>query len=276
MTRMPTLFVSHGSPMHALEPGAPGGAWSAVAQRLSRPRAILIASAHWESRMPMLGGTAQPETIHDFHGFPEALYRIQYPAHGDPALAEKARKLLAEAGLCAGIDGMRGLDHGAWTPLLYMYPEADVPVLQISVQPDLGTAHHLALGNALSELTQDGVLIIGSGHMTHNLREAFKAMQSPVPTPEAPYAATFSDWIAEKLKTDDRDALTNYRLLAPNAVRAHPTEEHYLPLLVAMGAAGMHPSAERVYAGIELGSLSMDAWLFHAGEGHPSPASAVV
>ena len=169
--RLPSVFVSHGSPMHALQPGAAGEAWKALAQRLPRPRAILISSAHWETNLPMLTGGEKPETIHDFYNFPEPLYRLRYPAPGAPDIAQRAQQLLKDAGFTAGIDGCRGLDHGAWSPLLYMYPKHDIPVVQISVQPHLGPRHHYELGSSVRKLSEEGVLIVGSGHMTHNLRD---------------------------------------------------------------------------------------------------------
>src|SRR5512134_2159744 len=160
MATLPAIFVSHGSPMHALEPGAAGVAWAGLAASLPRPRAILITSAHWETNVPMLTGNAKPETIHDFSGFPEPLYRLRYPAPGAPDLAQRARALLGDAGFTAAIDGCRGLDHGAWSPLLYMYPEADIPVVQVSLQPALGPGHHVELGRSLKELSEENVLII--------------------------------------------------------------------------------------------------------------------
>src|SRR5260221_1783991 len=153
MKPLPSVFISHGSPMHALEPGAPDGPWKALGGRLPRLRAILIAWAHWEPRVPMLTGSARPETIRDFSGFPEPLYRLRYPAPGAPGVAQRAQGLLKDAGFSAAIDGGRGLDHGAWSPLLYMYPQADVPVVQLSVQPALGPGHHLAVGRALRKLS---------------------------------------------------------------------------------------------------------------------------
>src|SRR6476646_8602755 len=171
MERLPTLFLSHGSPMHAVSPGVVGDAWATLGHRIARPDAIVIASAHWETSIPMVTGNPKPETIHDFGGFPRELYALRYPAPGAPDLAARVVMLLKEAGVTAGVDGCRGLDHGAWVPLRWMYPDADVPVTQLSVQPELGTAHHLRLGQALAALADEGVLIIGSGHMTHNLRD---------------------------------------------------------------------------------------------------------
>ncbi|MEW6689505.1 MAG: class III extradiol ring-cleavage dioxygenase [Pseudomonadota bacterium] len=252
---LPVLFLSHGSPMHALEPGAVRAAWQRLARALPRPKALLVASAHWETHLPMLGGGAKPETIHDFYGFPKPLYEIEYPAPGEPALAERALALLKAAGFTAAIDGCRGLDHGAWSPLLHMYPQADVPVAQVSMQTELGPRHHLALGRALAPLAAEGILLIGSGHMTHNLRERRNG-------PPAGYVREFQDWVKSRIEQHDLESLADYRSLTPHGARAHPTEEHFLPLFFALGAAPERYRAERVYDTIETGSLAMDAYRF--------------
>jgi len=254
---LPSVFISHGSPMHALQPGAAGEAWKALAQRLPRPRAILISSAHWETNLPMLTGSEKPETIHDFYNFPEPLYRLRYPASGAPELAQHAQALLKEAGFTAGIDGCRGLDHGAWSPLLYMYPKHEIPVVQISVQPDLGPRHHVELGRAVRKLADDGVLIVGSGHMTHNLRDWGRGTKEP-----QPYAREFQEWVKQKLEQKDIDSLVEYRSSSPHGVRAHPTDEHFLPLFFALGAASGKKKPERVYDAIDSGVLAMDAYVF--------------
>jgi 4,5-DOPA dioxygenase extradiol len=243
--------------MHALHPGAAGEAWKALAQRLPRPRAILIASAHWETNIPMLTGAEKPETIHDFYNFPEPLYRLRYPAPGAPELAQRAQALLRESGFTAAIDGCRGLDHGAWSPLLYMYPDADIPVVQISLQPALGPRHHLQLGRALRKLSAEDVLIIGSGHMTHNLRDWARGQGEP-----APYAREFQTWVFDRLNEHDLDTLADYRSRSPHGARAHPTDEHFLPLFLALGAASERPRPERVYDAIDSGVLAMDAYTF--------------
>jgi 4,5-DOPA dioxygenase extradiol len=261
MARLPTFFLSHGSPMHAVEPGAAGEAWEALGKTLPRPRAVLIASAHWESSVPMLTGNRQPATIHDFGGFPAELYELRYPAPGAPDLATRTVALLKDAGITAGIDGCRGLDHGAWVPLLRMYPAADVPVVQVSVQPGLGTAHHLRLGQALAPLAAEGVLIIGSGHTTHNLRDW---MTNPRRQEPLRYAQAFADWVRDRLQAHDAAALVAYRERAPEAARAHPTEEHFLPLFVALGAAGNAPQVDRIVDGFEAGALAMDSYRFAA------------
>jgi 4,5-DOPA dioxygenase extradiol len=266
MTRLPTLFLSHGSPMHALEPGASGKAWAALAQQLPRPRAVLIASAHWDTAIPMLTGTQKLETIHDFGGFPEPLYALRYDAPGAPDVAQRASALLKDAGMAAGIDGLRGIDHGAWVPLRWMYPDIDVPVVQLSVQTARGTAHHWHLGRALAPLAQEGVLIIGSGHATHNLRDWMTALQRQTPMP---YAAQFSEWLAERIANGETEALIDYRSLEPDGARAHPTEEHFVPLLFAWGAAQAGARAERFHRGIEGGALAMDAYAFWPDDAMP-------
>jgi len=258
---LPTVFLSHGSPMHAIEPGIAGHAWTELGRKLPRPRAVLIASAHWETSVPMVTGSARPETIHDFGGFPQALYSLRYPAPGAPELASEIVARLKASEIVAGIDARRGLDHGAWVPLRWMYPEFDVPVVELSVQPDHDPAHHLRLGQALRPLADDGVLIIGSGHATHNLRDWASSPRRQEPLH---YADAFSRWLQQSLTARDADALTHYRDRAPEAARAHPTEEHFLPLFVAWGAGGTAAPVERVLSGYEAGALSLDSYMFDA------------
>jgi 4,5-DOPA dioxygenase extradiol len=253
-----SVFISHGSPMHALQPGPAGEAWRALGERIGKPQAILIASAHWETSLPMLTGAERPQTIHDFHNFPEPLYRLRYPAPGAPDVAKRAQSLLKDAGFTAGIDGCRGLDHGAWSPLLYMYPEADIPVVQISVQPALGPRHHLNVGRSLRPLADENVLVIGSGHLTHNLRDWARGQGAP-----APYAREFQAWVFEKLKDKDVESLIDYRSRSPHGARAHPTDEHFLPLFFALGAASEKAKPERIYDAIDSGVLAMDAYVFN-------------
>ena len=261
MHTLPTLFLSHGSPMNAIEAGIAGGTWTKLGRTLPRPRAVLMVSAHWETAVPMLTGNPKPQTIHDFGGFPAELYTLRYSAPGAPELAAQAVTLLKDAGITAGIDGCRGLDHGAWVPLRWMYPDADVPVVQLSVQAELGTAHHVGLGRALAPLARDGVLVIGSGHTTHNLRDW---IANPRRAEPMRYAQDFADWTRERLRAHDTAALIAYRQQAPSAIRAHPTEEHFLPLFVAWGAAGPEPRVEQIVDGFEAGALAMDSYLFRA------------
>jgi len=267
MSRLPTLFLSHGSPMNAATRTASSDAWAALAAELPAPRAVLMASAHWETALPMLTGNPKPETIHDFGGFPEELYRIRYAPPGAPDVAGQAVSLLKDAGITAGVNGCRGLDHGAWVPLRWMYPDAQVPVVQLSLQPELGPAHHVNLGRALAPLAADGVLIIGSGHATHNLRDWMGNSRRQEPLP---YAEAFATWLAERLTAHDTAALVDYRDQAPDAARAHPSPEHYLPLLVAWGAAGDDTEVERQSTGFEGGALANDAYVFRPGSRRPS------
>jgi len=261
--KLPTLFLSHGSPMQAIEPGIAGRAWQALGARLPRPAAIVIASAHWETDLPMTTGNPKPETIHDFGGFPRELYEIRYPAPGAPDIAARASALLKDAGITAGIDGCRGLDHGAWVPLRWMYPDARIPVVQLAVQPGRGPEHHLALGRALAPLRDEGVLLIGSGHTTHNLRDFMMDRQAHAAGAPAPYAVAFARWVGEHLAAHDDEALVSYRELAPEAVRAHPTDEHFLPLFVAYGAGGSASRVEQIVEGYEGRALALHSWMFH-------------
>lgn len=259
MRKLPTLFLSHGSPMHAVNAGVAGEVWAAMAKQLPTPKAVLMVTAHWETNLPMLSGNAKPSMIYDFGGFPEALYKIRYAAAGAPDIAARAQQLLKEAGITAGIDGCRGFDHGTWVPLLKMYPDAEVPVVQLSVQPAMSPYHHYQVGRALAPMTKEGVLIVGSGHLTHNLRDWMQSRGQPG---RAAYAEQFQQWVYERLAAHDVDALTRYRQAAPEAARAHPTEEHFLPLFVALGAAGDEAKPERLFDGFEGNALAMDVYRF--------------
>ncbi|WP_269789942.1 class III extradiol ring-cleavage dioxygenase [Stenotrophomonas sp. Iso1] len=259
MRHLPSLYISHGSPMTALEPGQVGPRLAELAAGLQSPRAIVMASAHWLARTPVVSGAATPETIHDFGGFPDALYELQYPAPGAPELAQEVAERLQAASLSPAIDPNRGLDHGAWVPLRYLYPQADIPVLQVSIQPMLGPTHQFAVGRALAPLREQGVLLIGSGSITHNLHERRNYPQGK----EAPYVRPFIEWVEQKLDADDIPALFDYRQQAPFATQAHPTDEHLLPLYFAMGAAGSDAlGATRIDAGIDMGFLAMDIYRF--------------
>lgn len=259
MLALPSLYVSHGSPMTALQPGLTGVRLAELAATLPRPKAIVIASAHWLARSPHVGAAAQPATIHDFHGFPHELYELSYPAPGAPALAAQVASLLDAVGLPSRLDPSRGLDHGAWVPLRLLYPHADIPVVPISIQPEAGPAQAFAMGRALAPLREESVLVIGSGSITHNLHD-LRAGYSE--TREAPYVRPFIDWIEQRLAVGDINALLDYRRQAPFAERAHPTDEHLLPLFVALGAAGESAHAQRIDAGIDLGLLAMDIYRF--------------
>lgn len=255
---IPPVFVSHGAPTLALDPGQAGAMLSRLGRELPRPQAILAVSAHWEAPGPAVSAAPWPRTIYDFHGFPRELYSLCYPAPGAPDLAAEVAALLAQGGLACEISTDRGLDHGAWIPLRFLHPQADVPVTQLAVSPARGAAWHLELGRALAPLAHAGVLVLGSGGLTHNLRE----FRTHAPDDEAPgWVREFADWVAAAVATGDRTALADYRRRAPHATRNHPTEEHFLPLLVALGAAGEGATGRRVPGGVSYGVLAMDAFV---------------
>ena len=256
------IFISHGAPTLALEPGATGAALAALARDLPRPEAILVASAHWETAAPVVSTASVLPTIHDFSGFPAPLYAMRYPAHGDPALGAQVCALLSAAGLKAGTDATRGLDHGAWVPLRLMYPKADIPVIQISIQPHLGPAHHFALGSALAALRGQRLLLIGSGSITHNLRELDWSGGGA----EARWALDFRQWIAEAIEAGRTEDLLDYRRRAPQAARNHPTDEHLLPLFVPLGLLGKGGRGRRIHEAVTFGSLGMDAYRFELSD----------
>jgi 4,5-DOPA dioxygenase extradiol len=261
MTHVPPVFVSHGAPTLAIEPGEAGPMLAHLGAQLPRPTAILVVSAHWEAARPAVSTAPWPRTIHDFYGFPRELYSLHYGPPGAPALAARVAGLLQQRGMDCDASADRGLDHGAWVPLGYLYPAADIPVTQLAVSPALGTAHHLALGRALVPLAQEGVLVLGSGGLTHNLRELRPdAADDPPPS----WVGEFADWAAAAIAAGDADALVDYRRRAPQACRNHPTEEHYLPLLVALGAAGAGAAGTRLPGGVSYGVLAMDAFVFRA------------
>lgn len=259
--RVPPVFVSHGSPMLAVEPGVAGPMLARLGADLPRPKAILAVSAHWEAAGPVVGAARRPPIIHDFYGFPRELYQLGYAAPGAPALALRTAELLRQAGLDPRASDSRGLDHGAWVPLRYMYPAADIPVAQLAVSPARGARFHFELGRALAPLADEGVLVLGSGGVTHNLGE-FRGQ--PVDAPAREWVVGFGEWVAAALAAADADALSDYRQRGPQAARNHPTEEHFLPLLVALGAAGAGVAGRRVPGGIDYGILVMDAFVFDA------------
>lgn len=261
MTPSPSaLFVPHGAPTFALRPGAAGAAIAAVARTLPLPRAIIIVSAHWDSAVPTVGFAERPETIHDFWGFPEELYTLRYPATGCREAAEEVVTAIKAAGLPVAQDAERGLDHGAWVPLRLMFPEADVPVIPLSIQSHGGPEQAYRLGQALAPLAAQGFLVIASGNITHNLRDYQQAARNGGQTPA--YVRQFADWLAERLDARDISALLDYRRQAPGAVQAHPSDEHLLPLYVAFGAAGEKAQAQRFHAGIDDYVIAMDAYSF--------------
>ena len=257
--RLPAVFISHGSPTLPLERGAAVDFLRSLGGALGRPEAILVVSAHWDTACPAVSSAAKPETIYDFYGFPPELYRLRYPAPGAPKLAERAAGLLKAKGLQTDIDPGRGLDHGAWTSLLLMYPAADIPVTQFSIQSQLGPGHHVRLGEALRPLRDEGVLILASGGATHNLRELSRQRGNPV---LQPWVVEFNEWLAAALLARRKEDLVGYREKAPHAVRNHPTDEHLIPLFVALGAGDPSGATQRLHSSIESGVISMDAYRF--------------
>jgi 4,5-DOPA dioxygenase extradiol len=259
-TLLPTLFLSHGSPLLALEDSPTGRFLDALGPRLAGARAVLLASAHDLAARTRVGAHPAPPTVHDFRGFPPTLGALRYPAPGDPALAARIVRALHDAGLDAEVDASHGLDHGAWVPLRRIFPAADRPVVTLSIDPRADAAAHAALGRALSFLPGEGVLVVGSGGFTHNLG----ALRWDDPrAAQAPQAAAFADWLGDRLRSRDCAALLDWSARAPHARANHPTPEHLLPLFVAWGAAGPAPRAERWHTDVEYGALRMDAFAFH-------------
>ncbi len=257
---LPTLFLSHGAPGLAIEKSPARDFLQGLAGTFSKPSAILVISAHWETPEPAVNAVETNTTIHDFGGFPEVLYTLRYPAPGSPALAGKTAGLLRQAGFPATINTRRGLDHGAWVPLIVAYPAADIPVVQLSVQPGLGPAHHLAIGSALRALRKEGVLIVGSGGFTHNLYEYFHGPAGGESEPE--WVTAFAGWFGQALTEARIGDLLRYRRLAPHAGRNHPTEEHLLPLFTALGAAGERARVQQLHRSSAGAVLRLDAFAF--------------
>lgn len=263
VSTLPALFLSHGAPLFAIEAGSTGPAltrWgAALAQAPGDLRGIVIMSPHWMVRTPAVMANPAPATWHDFGGFPPALYELQYPAPGSPVLAAEVRELLQGAGMAADSDAERPLDHGAWVPLMHLFPKADVPVVQVALPLGYGPAQVLAMGRALRSLRAKGVLVIGSGSMTHNLREFFGGEREP-----SPYVVEFSRWVESAVVRGDKAALLDYRRQAPHAQRAHPSEDHFLPIFFALGAAGWGEDeavqADYLSREVMYGILAMDSF----------------
>jgi 4,5-DOPA dioxygenase extradiol len=259
---LPTLFVSHGAPILPLTDVPARDFLQGLPGLLNeRPTAILMISAHWETKVPTVNVVKINDTIYDFGGFDPALRQIHYTAPGSADLAARVGDLLTNAGLPTFADRQRGLDHGAWVPLFLMYPEADIPVVQLSIQSHLGPAHHLALGRAIADLRSEGVLVIGSGSYTHNLYE-FRAHWRGEEEGDPAWVTAFADWFDEALLEGRTSDMLSYRRLAPQAERNHPTEEHLLPLFAAMGAAGEEPHIQHLHRSTTFGVLRMDVFAF--------------
>ena len=266
-TPLPALFLSHGSPMTALEPREAGAFMQqlgpAIEQAFGRPKAILAVSAHSLTREPVLLAAPRHEAVYDFGGFDPKLYTLRYDAPGAPALADRIEALLKAAGVPVHRTAEGGLDHGIWTPLRYMFPDADIPVLPLAWPPMWSPAQLFALGQALAPLAAEGVLIVGSGSITHNLRRVFTVgLHAGIDRPATPESTAFRDWFVERSSARDWDALLAYRTQAPHAALMHPTDEHLLPWYVAAGAGGTGTAPTRLHASLTFGDLGMDAYAF--------------
>ena len=256
--RMPVVFISHGAPDALLKAPDAVACWREIGQSLPLPRAILVISAHWEARQPTASLSGAPETIHDFSGFSPQLKRMQYPAPGAPALAERAVALLRDASIAAELHPNRGLDHGSWVPLSALYPQANIPVTQLSLIHHGSAAQHLGVGQALAPLRDEGVLIVTTGAITHNFD--WLDWQANADVAAVPQARAFADWVGTQIDAQNVSALIAYRD-TPLGVAAHPTEDHFLPLFVGLGAAG-EDQPQRYQPGFSYGGLAMDAYVW--------------
>ncbi|MBD3734505.1 MAG: dioxygenase [Sphingopyxis sp.] len=267
MRRLPSWFLSHGSPMMALEPSPARDFLAGLGNSLPRPRAILVVSAHhdaaYQNGRATVTASPAPPTIHDFGGFPEELFAMRYPAPGDPALAQRVVDLLAAHGLTVAADPERGLDHGAWVPLSVIYPDADIPVVQLSIASTASPEWHYALGQALAPLRDEGVLVIGSGSITHNLR-AFFTTRPAIGAPAPAWVSDFTAWVAGRMEANAIDDVLHAVERAPHGKDNHPTPDHILPLFVAMGAGadGDNLHAKRLHASTTHAFLAMDVYAF--------------
>ncbi|MBI1450813.1 MULTISPECIES: dioxygenase [Acinetobacter] len=252
---LPGLFISHGSPMLAINPEQIGPALERLSLNLPRPKAIIVMSAHWESKDIEVSTASRPETWHDFRGFPAELYEIRYPAPGQPELAEHILDLLAQTGFEAHANNTRPRDHGVWMPLLHMYPEANIPLISISLPMNLSAEDIFSIGRALAELREQQILLIGSGSITHNLREI--EWQNPKPTtPE--WCSVFRNYVVAKLQHHDFDAVLDWQTI-PHVLRNHPTLEHFAPLFFAMGTGKRFNIVHHSYS---MGALGRDIYRF--------------
>ena len=267
MTEYPSLFISHGAPTLLIEDSPARRYLSELGAQLGKPDAIVVLSAHHDSRGngAIVTTSAAPDMIYDFFGFPDALYQLKYPAPGKPVLGEAISTLLQQQGFEVGLDPTRGLDHGAWAPLYLMYPNADVPVVQVSIDMTRSPDWHYRLGVALQEMRRDGVLIIGSGNTTHNLGAFFRGgFEQDDPAPH--WVDEFAEWLAEKIEAQDTSAVINAVRDGPNGQRNHPTLDHIHPLFVALGAGGEGAHGMRLHKSTMYGVLAMDVHGFGASQ----------
>lgn len=260
MPQLPSLFISHGSPMILMD-DCPARQFmtkflSDYGATIEKPDAILMISAHWETNSVAVASTKSPPTIHDFFGFPDKFYEYNYHVQGSSVAAEKSIQCLRQAGYSVFEERERGLDHGAWVPLKYMFPEGDIPIAQLSIQCHLGPEHHLQLGQALAPLRGENVLIIASGNITHGRRAG------EVNEPEFDWVAEFSDWVHRSIENHCVHDLINFREFAPHAKKNHPTDDHYVPLLVAIGAAGIEYRNKLLHSSYTYRTISMNSYAF--------------
>jgi 4,5-DOPA dioxygenase extradiol len=258
MDTLPSIFLSHGAPDLPMRTGVATDFLRSLSHHVSSPKAIVVISAHWFSDVPTVSAAVSPRTIHDFSGFPQFMYQLNYPAPGSPDLANRVVSLLTQAGITSDIHPSRGFDHGAWVPLLLAYPAANIPVVQLSIQPNREVSHHWQVGQALAPLRQEGVLLIGSGGATHNLFAFGDSYDAPPPL----WVTAFDQWLTTTIEQADWPSLISYRQLAPHAQQNHPTEEHLLPLFVALGAGGPKTQGKKLHHSYTYGVFSMAAYAF--------------
>ena len=254
-TTAPLMFISHGAPTFALEPGVLGEQLGDIGQSLDSVKAVLVISPHWQTADIEVMTNPLPETIHDFYGFPKALYELSYTVKGATAAAAKTIEVLRNAGFSVQENTTRGLDHGTWVPLMHLLPNGDIPVFQVSMPRSLDPQSAYELGQALATLRNEGVMIVASGSMTHNLHDFRQGAGG-----DLPYVSSFANWVKQAVQNEQLDQLLAYRDFAPGAMRAHPTDEHFLPLFVALGARLNDVSLKTIEGGIDYGILSMDSF----------------
>ena len=263
MSRMPSIFISHGAPNIVLSDLPAKTFLETMAQDLPRPKAIVVVSAHFEHAGVAVVADPKPDMIYDFGGFEAALYKMVYAAPGSPQVAERAIALLAKAGLNPARVAKRGYDHGTWNPLILAYPDADIPVVVVSVDPSKDARHHFAIGKALAPLADEGVLIIGSGHITHNLRGFFmRGRDARFDAMIDQASAEFVNWIYGRVSAGDIEALLNWETEAPFAKENHPETEHFMPFFAALGAGGDHANATRLHHSLQSGFFAYDHYAF--------------
>jgi len=256
--RYPSLFVSHGAPTLPLEDVPAKEFLKDLGRMYPNPRAVICVSAHWETDSPQVNSGERPETIHDFYGFPSALYKMIYPAKGSPEIAEEVAGRVRRAGMDCTVNEARGLDHGAWVPLMLMFPRANIPVVQLSIQHHLDPAEHMRLGKAVASLREGGILILGSGGAVHPLGYAdfWEGKETDK------WALSFDDWLAEAVTSWDTAGLVDFRRRAPYPERAHPRPDHYMPLMAAVGSAGESVKGRVLHRSWQYGDLGMAAYAF--------------